>query len=126
MLKNVYVNKKKLLTIIILLLVAIFYYFIVTKTSLSIKCPLSFFNIKCPGCGITRMYVHMLSGKFSNAIKDNAVIFIYQPLIYYLIFKNLFLYIQDKPFILNKIEKILSYILLFSLLIFGIIRNFFF
>ncbi|MBR5307897.1 MAG: DUF2752 domain-containing protein [Clostridia bacterium] len=49
---------------------------------------LEFFNIPCPGCGMTRATLSLLRLDFLNAVKYNAVVF-FMPYIFIYVFFDL-------------------------------------
>lgn len=54
------------------------------------KCPLyHFFNIPCPGCGISRAHMAALSFDFKLAFKTHPLFFTVLPIILYTAHKNL-------------------------------------
>lgn len=117
-------NKKRFFNIIILIVVLLIYCYFVNKTGIGIPCLFhTIFKIKCPGCGITRMYINILNLEFKQAFLANPIIFCTQPFIYYELIKMLYCYIHEKKVNISKIENICLYILIVALIIFGILRN---
>ena len=100
-------------------------YFILVQCEISLKCPIrTFLHIKCPGCGITRMFVCLARGQVKNAFYFNALILtLITILIPYSIYK-VFKYVKDGNMEFNKYENAAVYIVIVIALIFGIVRNF--
>lgn len=102
---------------IILGLVLIIGYLILVK-KLGVGIPCFFKKITgfyCPGCGITRMFISLLSFDFYQAFRYNQLVFIY--LIGYLIFKVVSLKINI------KVSNYFLYTLLVITIMFGVLRN---
>lgn len=117
-------NKSKCLKISAVILLFIIYYFVVTRTGFYIPCLFhKITGLKCPGCGISTMYVNMASFNLKEAFFNNPVIFCSQPFLYYFIIKIIYMYIQDKKIIFNKFENIILYSYIAILIVFGIARN---
>lgn len=100
-------------------------YFILVQCGLSLKCPIrTFFHIKCPGCGITRMFVCLARGKVKSAFYFNALILtLIIILIPYFIYK-VFKYVKYGDIKFSEYENVAVYIIIVIALIFGIVRNF--
>lgn len=78
-------------------------------------------GLKCPGCGITRMFVSLFKLNIITAFYYNPLCFTYLILtIIYLIYYLICLTIQKTP---KKINQKIWTILLIITIIFGIIRN---
>lgn len=118
--------RKKLLQTGLAGVVALMYYFVLVHFHFGIPC---LFNkitgLLCPGCGITRMILAIIHLDFKSAFRYNQVIFISSPFIIYLCIRLYISWLISKPYNLSLIEKVLVYILIITLLIFGIYRNLF-
>lgn len=114
-------NSKKIRTIGFLILLGLIYSIIIRYTSFCIPC---FFNIvtglKCPGCGITHMFLYLMDFDFYNAFSSNVFLFTTLPLLLLILILNFICNdkIRKKPF-----TKRLTFFYLISLLIWAIIRN---
>ncbi len=53
------------------------------------------FNVKCPGCGLTRAFIHLLSFDFTGAWDSNPLIFIFLPGITYYIIKDFVNFVKE-------------------------------
>lgn len=80
-------------------------------------------GLKCPGCGVTHMLINMIRMNFAGAFVANSALFVLQPVIYYFIGKMYICWVMDKNCKWNRIENIILYAVIISLIIFGIIRN---
>ena len=117
-------NKRKLL-ILILIIILGFIYYILCKNGFCIKC---FFheitNLKCPGCGLTRMLINIIELEFQKAYNNNMLIFCLLPLLLPYIFYKTYIWLFDKEDnISEKIPKWLLYSVLGITILFGILRN---
>ena len=77
-------------------------------------------GLKCPGCGITRMFLSLARMDFKTAFFYNPVIFCLLPVWTVCVFVKLVLQKYSKAF-----ENIVVYGSIVILLVFGILRNFF-
>ena len=99
------------------------YYLLAHYCSISIPC--FFYQItgwQCPGCGVSRMFLHIIQGDFSSAFFDNPVIFCLLPVFASISFLMTRRYLCGLP-LTNRIMDIGLSIIIIILLIFGILRN---
>lgn len=100
------------------------YYVLLSYFKLGIPCIFhKITGLLCPGCGISRMIVAMIHLDFQLAYLYNPVIFVFSPLIIYFCIRLYIAWIKNQSCILNRIEIFLLYVLIITLLIFGIVRN---
>ncbi|HAW16176.1 MAG TPA: DUF2752 domain-containing protein [Clostridiales bacterium] len=98
----------------------------VGSTGLGIPCPIRLFTgLKCPGCGITTMFVHLAKGDLSVAFEANPFILVTLP---FLVAEIVFCEIcYFKPSLRGKtVSKINNGILVVytvALILFGVLRN---
>jgi len=52
------------------------------------------FDIRCPGCGLTRAFIHLLSLDFTAAWHSNPLIFIVLPGMSYYIIRDFVLFVK--------------------------------
>lgn len=117
---------KKLLITGLAGVVCLAYYFLLTFFNIGIPCLFhKFTGLLCPGCGITRMVLAILRLDFKSAFQYNQVIFVSSPFIIYLCIRLYISWLINKPYNLSLVEKVLVYVLIIVLLIFGIYRNLF-
>lgn len=110
--------------IAIAILVGVIYYLLITYTPFSPKCYIrELTGLKCPGCGITHMFVDMFHLNFKQAFFDNAMVFIMWPFILAEIIYVLWLHEVKRD--LPKWNSIVLYIYYGLLLGFMVVRNIF-
>lgn len=80
-------------------------------------------GLKCPGCGITGMFVSLMKFDIQNAFNCNPVLLCLSPVFIIISIRYIYVYIKNGNFILGKFFDILIYILIAVLFIFGILRN---
>ncbi|MCM1244470.1 MAG: DUF2752 domain-containing protein [Roseburia sp.] len=104
-----------------LIFVGIVYALIVRYTSFCIPC---FFQtvtgFRCPSCGITHIFLHLMDFDFAGAFYANRFLFATSPLLLLIVILNLFCgnKIRKKPF-----TKWLTILYLISLIVWAVIRN---
>lgn len=117
-------NIKKASKIILLLLLLVFLSFIATNFVMFIKykCPFNLFlNIKCPGCGVTRMFLSVFKLDFKSAFHYNSLFFISIILfIIYLIYVFICIILNKKYYKLNWNHAI---VFSFIMVIYAVVRN---
>lgn len=92
----------------------------------NIKIPCIFNTITgylCPGCGISRMCISILKLEFSEAFYYNKLIFLLIPLFCFFLLKWSIDYVKKGKITNNKVERIIIWIVIVLLVIFGIVRN---
>ena len=116
--------KKITKTIIILFIIGSIYYIFYTATGIGIPCAFRrLTGLKCPGCGVTHMVVHLSQFEFSEAYRDNQFLFLTWPFIVGELIYTTVLTARHKP--MPRINLILLILYIVILLIFGVIRNLF-
>lgn len=106
-----------------LLLLGITYFIIIKSTSLTIPCAIySRTGMLCPGCGTTRMFLYLSKFQIVDAFFCNPVIFIL--LIFWLAISVICFIGKPKIIANSKFLYISLYVSIFSLFIFGVLRNF--
>ncbi len=74
--------KKLIIGWLIVIILGIIYYFIVRYFGVGIPCYIyASTGKKCPGCGLTRMVMHMGHLQFKEAFMDNQLMFVLWPFI---------------------------------------------
>lgn len=105
-----------------LIAVGITYFVIIKTTGLTIPCYInSKTGLLCPGCGITRMFLNLSKFQFVDAFFCNPVIFVL--LILWIAVSAICLVGKPKFIANSKFLYVFLYISIFSLFIFGILRN---
>ena len=92
-------------------------------TGFGIPCPINHFTgLKCPGCGVTRMCMHIISLDFRSAFYDNTAIFCMLPLIVFIFARFAYKYVKTGSK-RDKAAETAGIIAIVVLIIFGILRN---
>lgn len=69
-------------------------YFIITMRLFENVCPFYIFcGVPCPGCGLTRAGIALLCGKWEAAARQNAMIYLWVPLLLSMLYRH---YIERK------------------------------
>lgn len=115
--------KKVMITALILIGIGVLYLIIVNLTGFAIPCLFrKITGLKCPGCGVTGMCVHIARLDFKNAFYDNPALFILSPFLIFIFARYICVYVKygGKR---DRITEISAWIAVAALLIFGIVRN---
>ncbi len=80
-------------------------------------------GLKCPGCGITRMFISLLGFNFFSAFNHNPGIFIILPFLIFIFFNICATYVNSGEIDINKKYNHLIYALIMYLVSYFIIRN---
>ena len=101
-------------------------YLLLAKWSgLGIPCPFyTFFHIYCPGCGVSRMLVSLLTLDFSAAMQYNLLAFCLLPLFAAAAARRAWIYIKTGKVTLDRVDLIGLTLVTILALLFGILRNF--
>ena len=78
---------------------------------------------KCPGCGITHMFMHLLKADFRAAFSDNQVAFVLFPVFILATGYHVGGFIRYGRFYYSKVENIACYIIIAILLGWCVVRN---
>lgn len=81
-------------------------------------------ELRCPGCGVSRMCLSLMCLDFKSAFNYNPAIFCLLPFFLYLLTKTVYRYIKYGTQKLTKTDNILTTITIVILLAFGVVRNF--
>lgn len=108
----------------ILICVGIVYLYIVSNYGVAIPC---LFHLVtgwlCPSCGITRMLQAMAQLDFYAAYGYNKALFITLPIILGILAVQEITYIKTGTRALAKVYKLVLWVAIAALLVFGVIRN---
>lgn len=103
------------------LLLGIAYAIIVRYTSFCIPC---FFNLvtglRCPGCGITHVFLCLMNFDFAGAFHANAFLFTTSPLLLVLVVLNVFCSEKIKKL---PVTRWLTTFYLFGVVVWAVVRN---
>lgn len=103
--------------------ILVLYYFWVRFTGLAIPCLFHLLTgLKCPGCGITRMFLAILQGDFRQAYLYNRGIFWITPLLVVDLAVALYTWIRYHKWE-SPVRQILLNLMLILMIAYGIGRN---
>ncbi len=93
-------------------------------TGLSIPCPFHLVTgLYCPGCGISRMCLHLFRWELAEAFSANCLIFCLLPIGAVMLAVHLYRYIRYGDAKLRRFENIILCVMIGLLLVFGVVRN---
>ena len=118
--------KKRIRIYLSVLSLGIVYGLWVMYTGIGIPCPFRMLTgWLCPGCGITTLFMRLLSGDIRGAFEANPFILLTSPVLITILAVNEYIILTPsckRPRI-KKLLDILSVIYVIALLAFGIVRN---
>lgn len=118
-------RNKVLGTFAVLAVAGVLYGLITGWLGFGIPCPVHCFTgFKCPGCGVSRMFISLMKLDFKSAFEANRLLLVTLPVIASLLFVYFFRYIKTGSRKISKAENIIYIVLIISFLIFGVVRNF--
>lgn len=118
-------RNKVLRTFAVLAVAGVLYGLITGWLGFGIPCPVHYFTgFKCPGCGVSRMFISLMKLDFKSAFEANRLLLVTLPVIASLLFVYFFRYIKTGSRKIFKAENIIYIVLIISFLIFGVVRNF--
>lgn len=110
--------------LITILIIGVCYGIFVIKTGLGIPCIFKLITgFKCPGCGITTMFTHLMQLDFLKAFESNKMLFILLPILLLVFNKYIYIFIKTGKRELSKGQSVVINISLVLLIAFGILRN---
>ena len=110
----------------ILLAIGIGYYIFHSITDIGIKCPFYLLTgFLCPGCGISRMFLALISLDFSSALYFNAAAFVLLPFVLSVLISYYYEYIKKGRASLRPWHKEVLAASVIVLATYGILRNVF-
>ena len=114
-------NKKRIIILFVFLIII----YLCIHFKFFIPCPILLVIKKyCPGCGITRMFLSLLSLDFYQAFRYNPLIFISLPILLPYLLYQLYIWLyQKQDFLIKYYPKKALWFLLFIVVIYGVIRN---
>lgn len=80
-------------------------------------------GLYCPGCGVTRMCLALIRLDLSTAFECNRMVFMILPVAFPMVVWQLNRYIQIGNTRFTKWQKSLIWLMVVSLILFGILRN---
>lgn len=118
-------RNKVLRTFAVLAVAGVLYGLITGWLGFGIPCPVhNFTGFKCPGCGVSRMFISLMKLDFKSAFEANRLLLVTLPVIASLLFVYFFRYIKTGSRKISKAENIIYIVLIILFLIFGVVRNF--
>lgn len=118
-------RNKVLRTFAVFAVAGVLYGLITGWLGFGIPCPVHYFTgFKCPGCGVSRMFISLMKLDFKSAFEANRLLLVTLPVIASLLFVYFFRYIKTGSRKIFKAENIIYIVLIISFLIFGVVRNF--
>lgn len=104
-----------------------FTYIIIHKlTGFALFCPYyQILHIYCPGCGVSRMLLHLMKLEFYEAFSSNCLLFCLLPIFTIAAARHVYLYIRYGKKGFSKLENVLCWIIVGLLLVFAVVRNIF-
>lgn len=116
--------RKLILTLAVLLAVGIGYALLIRFTGFGIACPINrLTGLECPGCGATRMCLSLMTGDFAAAWSYNPALICAFPFGIAIGADLACRYVKYGDKRLDPWANVLMWLLIVSLLIFGILRN---
>ena len=114
----------ELFKLLIILFAGILYYIVILVTGFKIPCVFNYFTgYLCPGCGMTRMIISVLSLDFSSAYYYNRAVFLTLPVILSFLLYEEIKYIKSGNRKFSKASRIFFITEAALLIVFGIARN---
>ncbi|HCA04952.1 MAG TPA: DUF2752 domain-containing protein [Ruminococcaceae bacterium] len=108
----------------ILLAIGFTYIILHNLTGFAVPCPYySVLHIYCPGCGVSRMFLHLLRFEFYEAFSANCAVFCLLPVFAAAAIWHAYKYIRYGSAPLNRAEKIICWITAGILIAFAVLRN---
>ncbi|MGN1481544.1 DUF2752 domain-containing protein [Porcipelethomonas sp.] len=102
----------------------ILYYFITTRLGIAVPCIFhKITGFYCPGCGVTRMCIHLINLDFYRAFRSNPGVFLSLPLLIVIFSASAYSHVRYGKPAKQKWLTVLEIITAVMLIIFGILRN---
>lgn len=118
-------RRNKVLKVLAVLVTAGILYGLVTGwLGFGIPCPVNYFTgFKCPGCGVSRMFISLMKLDFAGAFAANRLLFVTLPvfLVLFCLYTARFIVTGSKK--ISKAENVVYVLLIVLFLAFGVIRN---
>lgn len=104
-----------------------FAYIILHKlTGFALFCPLyQATHLYCPGCGVSRMFLHLLKFEFAEAFSSNCALFCLLPVFTAAAAWHCYKYIRYGKVGFTKVENVICWVMVGLLLAFAVVRNVF-
>lgn len=100
------------------------YYVIIRIVGRGIYCPIKAITGKyCPGCGVTRMCMALISGDFASAVRYNLLLMALIPVFAVFGTRRAVIYVKTGNSDPDKIETVVIFIVFIATVAFWILRN---
>lgn len=100
------------------------YAFFGFRTGITIPCVFKLITgLKCPGCGVTHMFLNLFRLDFKDAWLSNQAVMAILPLFFCLLCTGVYRYIRYGTKKQPKYETVIEIIMIVVLVLFGIVRN---
>ena len=114
--------KDTIITAVSIITLGVIYYFIVKYTSFGIPCLFhEITGLKCPGCGLSHMFIDLFHFRFKEAFNDNQLMFFLWPFTFGEILYIRYLTSAGRD--LPRLNKLFLYSAVGIAMIYCIIRN---
>lgn len=117
-----------ILTLSLLFVLGMGYAYFGVARGIAIPCPIyTITRFYCPGCGISRMLLSLLSGNFKVAFSYNPFVCLLLPFLLLFLCREMYYYIRGYRGgyrgRMRRLETMFWYGMIFVAVVFGIIRN---
>lgn len=113
-------------TAAILLVAGCAYGILLHYTGIGLVCPVRFVTgLKCPGCGVTHMWLALMRLDFAAAFMANPALFLSAPLLMIIFIPYLAGYIRTGSRQMSSWQNTVLWICITFLVLYGIVRNVF-
>lgn len=108
----------------VILVLGFVYFLLHELTGFGLFCPIrQFLHLYCPGCGVSRMFFHLLHFEFAEAFSSNCVVFCLLPFGVCGALFHGYRYVRYGNGQLFGAERIILWVIVGILLVFGVLRN---
>lgn len=116
--------KKVVLIYLCIIIVGIGYAIFVTTTGIGIPCVIyKRFHVKCPGCGISHLFLHLMRLEWKEAFLSNIGLVLISPLLLVILVKQTVTYVKTGQKTMNQGMNRLMIGCIIYLVIWAIVRN---
>ncbi len=104
--------------------VGLAYYIFTRVTSIAIPCVFyKLTGILCPGCGVTRMCMALISFDFEQALRSNMLLCVSAPFLLFFMARRAYKYVKLGESGADRSESVFYVILAILALVFTVMRN---
>ncbi|MBR3990596.1 MAG: DUF2752 domain-containing protein [Clostridia bacterium] len=116
-------RNKVLIGVLILFAVGAAYTLFVKLTGVGIPCPVNLTTgLKCPGCGVSRMFLALFRFDFAEAFRQNGAILCLLPLMAATAARFVYVYVR-RGTVRDRAAEVSVWFMVGVLLVFGVVRN---